>query len=60
MKHSKPAPDSDLSRIRAEFDQKMNPPSSNPHYGGLAPVEALQRSAKVAPKQDSKKTKSAV
>ncbi len=51
-----PTPDPDLPRIRAEFDRTMNTSSPNPRYGGLTPVEALRRTTKLTPKQESKQT----
>ena len=41
-------------QIRAKFDRDMNTPSPNPRYGGLAPTQVLQRSAK----RKAKKAKS--
>ncbi|MCY3615617.1 MAG: hypothetical protein OXH03_11080 [Bacteroidetes bacterium] len=57
MKPTKPTPDRSLSEIREEFDRAMNTPSPNPRYGGLTPIEALQRSAKQRQERTEKKSK---
>ncbi len=45
-----------VTEIREEFNRAMNTPSPNPRYGGLTPIEALQRSARRTPKQEQKKS----
>lgn len=40
------------SEILAKFNRDMNTPSPNPRYGGLTPVEALQRSTKRKAKKE--------
>lgn len=44
------------SDIEAEFDRAMNTPSPNPRYGGLTPMDLIQRFLKT-PKKDSKARK---